>query len=380
VRSFRFLLSRRWALFAIVVVILVCATWWLGKWQFSRLHERRASNEIVRTNEHAAPAPVRDVLAVGKDVDSDHEWRRVTATGTYDTADTIIWRYRSDSHDRNGVEVVVPLVTSDGTALLVDRGWMSTPDQDRLVPPPAPPSGRVTITGWVRANGTGSATKIAPFGNLLGTRALSSVTAGAVIDHPVFGGFVDLEKENGTPAKGLEQTELPELDDGPHFFYGIQWWFFGALAISGFFYLMYDERRSTQRAEEAIESGQATAAAGSGAAPQTTQTTATAHATTDATTAPAPAATGPETATRTDRPDPRALVRAERKAKRSARNAHKQAVRAAYQAAYERERAARQAQSERSMPPSTGTMAPETYDEAGESRNAATEPNSAGRP
>ena len=25
--------------------------------------------------------------------------------------------------------------------------------------------------------------------------------------------------------------ELPELDNGPHFFYGLQWWFFGLLAL-----------------------------------------------------------------------------------------------------------------------------------------------------
>ena len=35
--------------------------------------------------------------------------------------------------------------------------------------------------------------------------------------------------------------ELPELDNGPHFFYGLQWWFFGALALFGFVYLVYDE-------------------------------------------------------------------------------------------------------------------------------------------
>ena len=41
----------------------------------------------------------------------------------------------------------------------------------------------------------------------------------------------------------LEPAELPELNNGPHFFYGLQWWFFGVLAIFGFFYLAYDEWR-----------------------------------------------------------------------------------------------------------------------------------------
>ena len=37
------------------------------------------------------------------------------------------------------------------------------------------------------------------------------------------------------------------MDEGPHFFYGLQWWFFGALAIFGFGYLMYDEWRGPRQ-------------------------------------------------------------------------------------------------------------------------------------
>ena len=49
----------------------------------------------------------------------------VTATGTYAADDTVIVRYRTRD-GASGVDVVVPLVTADGTALLVDRGWMAT--------------------------------------------------------------------------------------------------------------------------------------------------------------------------------------------------------------------------------------------------------------
>ena len=60
--SFRFLLSRRWILFALVVVVLAYATWWLGGWQFRRLDDRKDQNSVVRTNEHRAVAPVAEVL------------------------------------------------------------------------------------------------------------------------------------------------------------------------------------------------------------------------------------------------------------------------------------------------------------------------------
>ena len=84
VRSLRFLASRRWVLFALVVVALAYLAWVLGQWQFGRLDDRRAHNAIVARNEGAEPAPVGSVLAPGRPVAEADEWRLVTASGTYD--------------------------------------------------------------------------------------------------------------------------------------------------------------------------------------------------------------------------------------------------------------------------------------------------------
>ena len=64
-------------------------------------------------------------------------------------------------------------------------------------------------------------------------------------------GFVDLASETPEPAEPLEPTELPDLGNGPHFFYGLQWWFFAVLAVCGFGYLAYDERRKLRAAPPA---------------------------------------------------------------------------------------------------------------------------------
>jgi cytochrome oxidase assembly protein ShyY1 len=294
VSSFRFLLSRRWAGFTVFVLILAYGTWWLGQWQFDRLEDRKASNQIVRTNEHAEPAPVSDVLAPGQKVAEKDEWRRVTATGTYAVEDTIIWRYRTPD-DAKGVDIVVPLVLADGSAVLVDRGWLQTESQDEFEDLPAPPSGEVTITGWVRADGTGDSTEVAQVDGYHATRALSSNQIAKVVDEPLLTGWLHLDTESPDPATQLRQADLPELDNGPHFFYGLQWWFFGILAIAGFFYLMYDERR-TQRQDAPAQDD--------------------------------------DTADDDEPADERAR-------KKATKLAQKQAVKAAYQAAYEKERARR---------------------------------------
>jgi cytochrome oxidase assembly protein ShyY1 len=245
VRSFGFLLSRRWILFALVVAVLAYAAWWLGGWQFRRLEDRKADNTVVRTNEHRAVTPVDEVLSPDRDPSEQDEWRVVSATGTYDAARTVVIRYRTRD-GAQGVDVVVPLVTASGTALLVDRGWLETnPSGADRGDVPAPPAGEVDVTGYVRANGTGDSTRVAD----LSARAISSDEIGPAIGHRVYGGFVELRSEDPEPETSLEPVELPELNNGPHFFYGLQWWFFGLLAIFGFCYLLYDEWRHGPRGE-----------------------------------------------------------------------------------------------------------------------------------
>jgi cytochrome oxidase assembly protein ShyY1 len=236
----RFLLSRRWVLFALVVAILAWLATQLGQWQFHRLDERKRDNGIVSTNLKLAPVPVDDVLATDRAPLAEDEWRRVTVHGTWDDGHTVVLKYQTRDQGA-GVDVVTPLVTEEGPAVLVDRGWISTENTGGSRPDlPSVTDGQVTVTGWVRRDATGSATKVSD----LSTRAVSSRTIGEVTPYPLYRGFVDLAEESPAPAEQLALTELPDdTSNGPHFFYGLQWWFFGALAVFGFCYLAWDEFR-----------------------------------------------------------------------------------------------------------------------------------------
>ncbi|MGH3336919.1 MAG: SURF1 family protein, partial [Nocardioides sp.] len=159
-RSLRFLVSRRWVLFAITVALLAWAAWLLGEWQFHRLEDRKERNAIVARNTSAPAAPVSEVLEPDRPVPPSEEWRVVTATGTYATDDTVVVRYRT-REGASGSDVVVPLITSDGPALVVDRGWLATDNSGaEPVDVPVPPTGEVTITGWVRVDATGDSTVV----------------------------------------------------------------------------------------------------------------------------------------------------------------------------------------------------------------------------
>jgi cytochrome oxidase assembly protein ShyY1 len=245
VRSLRFLVSRRWLLFFVIVVLLAYACLLLGRWQWHRLTSTKANNAIIRANESADPVPVDQVLGPGENPPSADQYKVVSATGRYDVGHTIIVRYQTDADGHSGVDVVVPLVTASGTALLVDRGWVATSNQGLTDPSqvPAPPSGTVTVVGHVRRDAGGGSTSVVDNS----TRAISSARIQPAIGIPVYGGFVDLTRESPAPATPLTPVELPDLSNGPHFFYALQWWFFGLLALFGFGYLAWEEK--TGRAE-----------------------------------------------------------------------------------------------------------------------------------
>lgn len=244
-RSWSFLLSRRWVGFALVVVLLATLAWWLGGWQFGRLEQRKERNHVFAGNVHADPVAVTDVLNTRSGPPASAEWMRVEATGTYAPEDTVIVRYQTRK-STSGVDLVVPFRLSDGTTLLVDRGWLLTRnDATEKLDLPDPPAGEVTIVGWVRADGTGGSTRVSASADSgFTTRAVSSVRIGEALDRPTLRGWVHLDTESPEAADNpLLKVELPDPGNGPHFFYGLQWWFFGLLAVGGFAYLAYDEWR-----------------------------------------------------------------------------------------------------------------------------------------
>ncbi|HSV39910.1 MAG TPA: SURF1 family protein [Nocardioidaceae bacterium] len=236
----RFLLTRRWLLFLAAVAVLAYGCLWLGEWQFARLQDREERNEHAKVNLAMDPVPVSQVMGADDGVSKAEEWSRVTMTGTYRAEDSIVVRYQTRDGIA-GVDIVTPLVAADGTGVLIDRGWLRTENVgNALKSAPAPPSGEVTVVGWARSNADGDSTRV----DDQSARAISSRAIGDTLDYPLLEGFVDAETETPPADQSLVQAELPDLGEGPHFFYGLQWWFFGLLALFGFGYLAYDERRN----------------------------------------------------------------------------------------------------------------------------------------
>lgn len=244
-KVYRFLLSPRWLALAAAVLLLATVSVRLGFWQLSRMHDRVAESSVIERNLTAAPVAVSALSGPDDSVTGSEEWRPVTAAGRYDTARQLLVRYQTNGGAR-GVDVLTPLLTEDGTAVLVDRGFLEapsgTPDASDI---PAPPAGEVTVTGWLREDSDAptDATTAAD-----GTvRAISSAALASELPYPLAAGWVQADAEDPPAAQPLAGPEQPELDSGPHFFYAMQWWFFALLALVGYGYFAWDEAHPARR-------------------------------------------------------------------------------------------------------------------------------------
>ncbi|MGI9084003.1 MAG: SURF1 family cytochrome oxidase biogenesis protein [Aeromicrobium sp.] len=243
-----FLLSRRWIGFALFVLVLagVCAR--LGFWQFERLEDRSDNNAIVKRHLAASPVPLATVLGPGDTVDQETEWTRVRATGTYDVEREVTVKFTTRD-GAPGVDVVTPLVLPDGSAILVDRGWMQTQNTTaRPTNVPPPPSGDVTVMGWLRPDSGADERAVRPVDGQV--RAISSRGMASAVPHDLIVGYLNLRSQDPAAAKPLDLEPRPELGQGPHFFYALQWWFFGGLAAFGWFWFAWTELKERRARPE----------------------------------------------------------------------------------------------------------------------------------
>jgi len=237
---YRFLLTPRWLALAVVAVALAEEGWQLGSWQFDRRDERLADSERIQANLSAPPERIGSLGLEGSDrIGEELEWRSVTVTGSYDGPGQLVVRNQSREAGP-GVTVLTPLRTSDGSSVLVERGWLGTARGSTGIPDiDPPPDGPVTVTGWLRADSDAGDSATVPVDGTV--RAVASDEVAASLGYRLLPGYVALTGQQPAPDDALVGPERPDLGQGPHLFYGLQWWFFGLLAPVGYAWFAYVE-------------------------------------------------------------------------------------------------------------------------------------------
>lgn len=238
---YRFLLKPRWILSHLFVLLVCVAMVNAGMWQLRRLDEKRTQNAKITAAMHEPAEPIAAVLPDGASSTAAQvaaaEYRPVVVVGAYRSDEQVLVMNRTNEGSP-GYWVVTPLVQADGTAVAVLRGWIPytyTPDgswEDF-----APPTGQVAVQGIVRQSQVRSTNSLvsSPKDPSVGTlRALARLDVGRLaqqIAERTMPGYVSLVAQD-PPAGDLPlPVALPELSEGPHLGYAIQWFAFTILTL-----------------------------------------------------------------------------------------------------------------------------------------------------
>ena len=260
---YRFLTRPGWIIFHVVVILLVILMLNLSAWQFRRLHERRSFNAEVRTRTSAPAQPFDTVVPPGTTIDGARadEWETVNLTGTFDPSAQVLIRNRS-LDGAPGYHVLTPLKRADGTAVLVVRGWVPLTTSNSATPDVPPPlTGTVTVDGRVRPtqNPGALASRDPATGVLASLARIDIPRIQQQTPYPLAPAYVEMSSSSPAPATALPTVvPLPELDDGPHLGYAVQWIIFSICAVIGWFLLVRKSARAhEQRAAAAAKEAQA---------------------------------------------------------------------------------------------------------------------------
>ena len=239
----------RWALLIVFVAVLGVAFVSLGNWQLDRLAQRKERNATTIANEQKPVQPYEQVFT--HPITDADQWQRVEARGTFDAEHQFVVRYRSNG-GADGYEVVTPLRTASG-AVLVDRGFILLERGTRIpsVAPP-PPTGEVTVVGHVRRNERGRRAATTPAGNQI--RLINSDAIAATLPYEIESGYIGLLTVQPEQQGGFQPIQLPDLSEGPHFWYAVQWFMFTAIGVAGIVvFIRGDLRARREEREDAAE-------------------------------------------------------------------------------------------------------------------------------
>jgi len=233
-------MSRRWITALAVAALFAVACFYLGQWQWGRHEDKAARAQRINSHYFASPVPLSAAMPRSDaNLPLAEEWTMVRITGRYAAQSLMLVRNRP----HNGVfgyEVVLPLELSDGSSVLVDRGWIpngrSAADPSTV---PTTPAGDIAVTGWLRV-GEPSLGRQMPHGRLA---SINLAEARAQTGSSLYGAYLILRSEVGPPGERIvrpQPLEQPDTDEGPHLAYALQWWF---AAPVGFVLVLVGARR-----------------------------------------------------------------------------------------------------------------------------------------
>ena len=210
----------------LVALLLILLCLWAAQWQYHRGVDRHARNNLIVEQ---SQLPAVELGELTGNIDS-FEWRTISIQGVFDDKNQILLRNRY-SEGVYGFEQLT-LFVFDQRKIWVDRGWIKA-GSNATIPPQLQQTSdeSVRITGRLRLDSSLPQGKFFAVANNAQRDLVSQLDARKGIQTEDF--YIDLISVSDTAMNPDVPVELPELSDGPHMAYALQWIFFAALVIYG---------------------------------------------------------------------------------------------------------------------------------------------------
>ena len=239
--------SKAWLLAAALVVAAGTAR--LGVWQLDRAAQKIQLQQAVQT-QSALPPLTADALPRSRADGAAPPHRRALLQGQWlDTRS--IYLDNRPMNGRTGFYLVTPLQLADGSAVLVQRGWLArdAADRTRVAPPPSS-TVTATATGPVTVAG-----RIAPA--LARLYEFDAAASGPIRQNLGIDAYAQeaalrlrpwaLVQDDSAPPDGLlRQWPAPDTGLQKHYGYAFQW--FSLCALTVFLYVWFQLIRPRRHA------------------------------------------------------------------------------------------------------------------------------------
>jgi surfeit locus 1 family protein len=240
------LFNRQWWWVTLLVIAGVLLMGRLGIWQLDRLEERRAANAELLQQLGQPPFELTGALpGVEPAAYNDREaWAR----GEFDEARQMALLVQN-WQGQAGIKLIAPLILADGTAVLVDRGWIP----NRLADPPAwtafAEPGTVIITGTIQlsqeiSRGAAITPDPARFQQEWYRIDIPAIAAQLPYDLLPFY-LAQAPSPEAKEALPYRVERVIDLSEGSHLGYALQWFTFSIMLAVG--YIFFVRRQSASQ-------------------------------------------------------------------------------------------------------------------------------------
>ncbi|MSZ46081.1 MAG: hypothetical protein F2593_04285 [Actinobacteria bacterium] len=211
---------------SLIAVALIALCLLASNWQWDKGAVATERNAIIKTN--LTRTPLESLSGITDPI--SHQWLRVSITGHFISNKQTLVRNRY-FQGVYGFEVLQLLQTIDGN-IWINRGWVKAGDTAETAPViPLIDTSESRILGRIRSEDLSRQLQGSFFA--LPQKNSAAIASASQYKESDFNFYLDLLDSENPKNAPLTPIELPDLSNGPHYAYAIQWLAFATLILLG---------------------------------------------------------------------------------------------------------------------------------------------------